>query len=63
MKKGETDAFSFAVGKKELRDISKDSIAYGNENGALFGFKFPNMSKEGIQMQEMEEVTIQVYQS
>ena len=60
MKEGETEAFSFAVGKKDLSDISFEPIPYGIKSGEMFGFTFPNMTKEMIDMPEMEEVTIQV---
>ena len=60
MKKGETDAFSFAVGKKDFSDISFDSIPYGEESGNIFGFTFPNMTGENIDLPGMQEVTIQV---
>ena len=61
-KTGETDAFSFSVEKLYFKDISADPIPYGvKSSGGSFGFEFPNMTLENVDISALEEVTTQVY--
>ena len=59
LKTGKTKAFTFAVGKRSVKDMSNASISYGDGNDFL-GFQLPNMTNELNGSVLPEEFTVQV---